>query len=113
MLFGERLPGVLPYALSFAAGNFLYVAMADLIPHLHRGGHAGHGHAAIGVDRSAWRQVVLIGLGIAIVIGALFNALRDGWMDPYTWDAFTRGVERIATTDPSKLSTVAFTALRT
>ena len=63
-----RLPGVLPYALSFAAGNFLYVAMADLIPHLHRGGHAGHGHAAIGVDRSAWRQVVLIGLGIATMV---------------------------------------------
>lgn len=71
LLFGERLPGVLPYALSFAAGNFLYVAMADLIPHLHRGGHAAHGghrHAAIGVDRSAWRQVVLIGLGIATMI---------------------------------------------
>ena len=27
----------LPYVLAFAAGNFLYVAMADLIPDLHRG----------------------------------------------------------------------------
>lgn len=58
LLFGEHLPGVLPYALSFAAGNFLYVAMSDLIPHLHRGG----------IDSNAWRQVVLIALGIATMV---------------------------------------------
>ena len=58
LLFGAWVPGVLPYALSFAAGNFLYVAMSDLIPHLHRGG----------VDRNAVRQVVLIGLGIATMV---------------------------------------------
>jgi zinc and cadmium transporter len=54
LTFGEHLPGVLPYALSFAAGNFLYVAMADLIPHLHQG------HS----DTNAGRQIVLIGLGM-------------------------------------------------
>ena len=58
LLFGRVLPGVLPYALSFAAGNFLYVSMSDLIPHLHRGG----------MDRSAVRQVLLIALGIATMI---------------------------------------------
>lgn len=58
LVFGEYLPGILPYALSFAAGNFLYVAMSDLIPHLHRGG----------IDSNAVRQVVLIALGIATMI---------------------------------------------
>ena len=37
----SRFPNLLPYVLSFAAGNFLYVAMADLIPDLHRGGIRG------------------------------------------------------------------------
>ena len=52
------VPRALPYILAFAAGNFLYVAMADLIPGLHRGT----------VDVGAARQVVLIGAGIATVI---------------------------------------------
>ena len=34
-------PRLLPYVLAFAAGNFLYVAMSDLIPDLHRGGLEG------------------------------------------------------------------------
>ncbi len=58
LLFGEHLPGILPYALSFAAGNFLYVSMSDLIPHLHRGG----------IDSNAFRQVLLIGLGILTMV---------------------------------------------
>ena len=37
----QSLPDVLPYVLAFAAGNFLYIAMADLIPDLHRGGIEG------------------------------------------------------------------------
>jgi zinc and cadmium transporter len=52
---GGLLPQLLPYVLAFAAGNFLYVAMADLIPDLHRGG-AG-----------AARQVLLIGAGVMTV----------------------------------------------
>ena len=32
-----HLPSVLPYVIAFAAGSFLYVAMSDLIPSLHRG----------------------------------------------------------------------------
>jgi len=56
--FGSRVPDVLPFVLAFAAGNFLYVAMADLIPHLHRGE----------LDSSAFRQVILIGLGVLTIV---------------------------------------------
>ena len=55
------VPRALPYILAFAAGNFLYVAMADLIPGLHRGT----------IDVSAVRQVVLIAAGIATVLAAV------------------------------------------
>ena len=58
LLFGSQAPGVVPYVLSFAAGNFLYVAMADLIPTLHRGT----------LDRNAVRQLILIGLGIGTMV---------------------------------------------
>jgi zinc and cadmium transporter len=57
LLFGSKAPDVVPYVLAFAGGNFLYVAMADLIPSLHR----GH------LDRNAVRQVALISLGIATI----------------------------------------------
>ncbi len=52
------VPRALPYILAFAAGNFLYVAMADLIPGLHRGG----------TEVSAARQVVLVGSGVATIM---------------------------------------------
>jgi len=58
LLFGSRVPAAVPYILAFAAGNFLYVAMADLIPTLHRGT----------VDRSAVRQLMLIGAGILTIV---------------------------------------------
>ncbi|HXW07584.1 MAG TPA: ZIP family metal transporter [Vicinamibacterales bacterium] len=58
MLLGSRIiPDLLPYVLSFAAGNFLYVAMADLIPDLHRGGLEG----------GALRQLALIAAGVATI----------------------------------------------
>jgi zinc and cadmium transporter len=44
-----------PYLLCVAAASFLYVAMADLIPDLHSGR----------IDGSAFRQLALVGLGIA------------------------------------------------
>jgi zinc and cadmium transporter len=50
------VPQGLPYVLAFAAGNFLYVAMSDLIPDLHRGNSVG------GV-----RQVLLIAAGIVTI----------------------------------------------
>ncbi len=55
----DRLPGVLPYALTFAAASFLYIAMADLMPDLHRGR----------VDAGAIRQVLLLGAGIVTAFG--------------------------------------------
>jgi zinc and cadmium transporter len=58
LIFGERVPNALPYVLAFAAGNFLYVAMADLIPTLHRGT----------LDRNALRQLLLIALGVATIV---------------------------------------------
>lgn len=58
LLFARSLPALLPYVLAFAAGNFLYVAMADLIPSLHRGG----------LDASAPRQVVLISAGVGTIL---------------------------------------------
>lgn len=53
----QAVPNVLPYVLSFAAGNFLYVAMADLIPDLHRGGVGG----------GPLHQLVLIVAGIVTI----------------------------------------------
>ena len=48
---------LLPYALAFAAASFIYIAVADLIPGLHRR-----------VDmRAGLEQVLFIGLGVAIV----------------------------------------------
>ncbi len=54
LLLGSRMPFIAPYVLAFAAGNFLYVAMADLIPHLHRGES----------ESSGLQQVVLIAFGL-------------------------------------------------
>jgi zinc and cadmium transporter len=49
--------GLLPYALAFAASSFIYVAVADLIPGLHRR-----------VDmRAAVGQIVFIAAGVALV----------------------------------------------
>jgi zinc and cadmium transporter len=54
----------LPFALAVAAASLLYVAVADLIPGLHRRVDA----------RSSVTQVVLIGLGIALIAFAENNA---------------------------------------
>jgi zinc and cadmium transporter len=53
----QRAMGALPYALAFAAAGFLYIAVAGLIPGLHR--RSGPRTSAI--------QVLLIGLGIATI----------------------------------------------
>ena len=54
----DAVPHILPYALVLAASSFLYVAMADLIPDLHKGR----------TDASSLRQIALIGLGILTVV---------------------------------------------
>jgi zinc and cadmium transporter len=58
LLASQSLPDLLPFVLSFAAGSFLYVAMSDLIPDLHRGGLQG-GPA---------KQLLLIGFGILTIV---------------------------------------------
>ena len=54
----HSIPHALPYVLAFAAGNFLYVAMADLIPDLHRGGLEG----------GPVRQLLLIAAGVLTIV---------------------------------------------
>lgn len=59
MLFASQsMPNLLPYVLSFAAGSFLYVAMSDLIPDLHRGG----------LQEGPAKQLLLIGAGILTIV---------------------------------------------
>ena len=58
LLASQTVPMALPYVLAFAAGNFLYIAMADLIPDLHRGN----------VQGGAFRQMALIGAGLVTII---------------------------------------------
>jgi zinc and cadmium transporter len=53
----EQALAALPFALAVAAASLLYVAVADLIPGLHRKVDA----------RSGVTQVLLIGLGIALI----------------------------------------------
>jgi zinc and cadmium transporter len=52
------LPAILPYVLALAAASFLYVAMADLIPGLHRGR----------TDAHSLRQILLIAAGVGSTI---------------------------------------------
>jgi zinc and cadmium transporter len=54
----EVVPRTLPYVLVLAASSFLYVAMADLIPGLHRGR----------TDAGSLRQILLIAAGIATML---------------------------------------------
>ena len=57
LLASDVVPNLLPFVLSFAAGNFLYIAMSDLIPDLHRGG----------VEGGPFRQLLLIVAGVATI----------------------------------------------
>jgi zinc and cadmium transporter len=54
----DATPRLTPYFLAFAVASFLYVAMADLIPDLHRAP----------VDAGAIRQVLLVSAGVATVL---------------------------------------------
>jgi zinc and cadmium transporter len=56
----QQAMGTLPYALAFAAAGFLYIALAGLIPGLHRRADA----------RTSAAQIVLIALGIALIAAA-------------------------------------------
>ena len=62
------LQGVLPYMLAIAASGMIYVAVADLIPGLHKRVELGH----------TAQQVLLIALGVLTVWGA--GTLAEGYM---------------------------------
>ena len=62
----EWVPQINQYVLSVAAAGFLYVAMADLIPDLHRGR----------IDSKTFRQLGLAIAGIGTVVG--LNAVVGG-----------------------------------
>jgi len=50
---------IVPFLLAIAAGNFIYLAMADLIPELH---HEEN-------PRRIWLQLLWVAIGIAIIYG--------------------------------------------
>ncbi len=56
----SRMMGLLPYALALAAAGFLYIAVAGLIPALHRRAD----------PRTSLTQVLLIGLGVGTIAWA-------------------------------------------
>jgi zinc and cadmium transporter len=58
LVFLDMVPRFEPYCLAFATSSFLYVAMSDLIPDLHRGTF----------DDNAVRQVLLVSAGIGTVM---------------------------------------------
>jgi zinc and cadmium transporter len=58
LVASQSIPQAIPYVLSYAAGSFLYVAMADLIPDLHRGG----------IEGGPFKQLLLIGAGILTIV---------------------------------------------
>lgn len=58
LIFLDALPRLEPYFLAVATSSFLYVAMSDLIPDLHRGTF----------DDNPIRQVLLVSAGIVTVM---------------------------------------------
>ena len=56
----RRVLGLLPYALALAAAGFLYIAVAGLIPALHKRAD----------PRTSLTQVALIGLGVGVIAWA-------------------------------------------
>jgi zinc and cadmium transporter len=55
--FLRRLPMLSPHVLAFASASFVYVAMTDLMPEMHRGA----------IDVAPLSQVVLIAAGVLTV----------------------------------------------
>jgi zinc and cadmium transporter len=64
----ESMRDFLPYMLALAASGMIYVAVADLIPGLHKRVELGH----------TAQQVLLIALGVGTVWMA--STLAEGWM---------------------------------
>jgi len=54
----DLVPLLTPYCLALAAASFIYVAMADLIPGLHRGR----------TDAGSMRQILLVAAGVGTIL---------------------------------------------
>jgi zinc and cadmium transporter len=63
LIVGHWVSGMTAALLPMAAGNFIYIAAADLIPELHREGR---------ISTSVW-QVVVVLLGIALMASPLWG----------------------------------------
>jgi len=57
--FGQRFEHLVPFMAAFAAGNFIYLAAADLIPELHHENNP---------RRVVWHTILLI-VGVLIIFG--------------------------------------------
>ncbi len=58
----DSLRSLIPYALAFSASSFLYIALADLIPEMHRKTSL----------KASISQVLLIALGISVIYVSLY-----------------------------------------
>jgi zinc and cadmium transporter len=56
----RQTTAILPYALAFAAAGFLYIALAGLVPDLHRRAE----------PRASILQVISIVAGVVVIAGA-------------------------------------------
>ncbi|MEY3572915.1 MAG: hypothetical protein RJA77_830, partial [Pseudomonadota bacterium] len=65
--------GWLPFVLTVAASNFIYIALSDLIPQLHAQADSHH-HG--GQRKAAWQQPLLMLLGVGLA--ALATSLLHG-----------------------------------
>jgi zinc and cadmium transporter len=62
LLLSTYIEGITVFLLPFAAGNFIYIAGADLIPELHK---------EVKIEKSIM-QLLFFGLGVLIMVGLLF-----------------------------------------
>lgn len=67
ILIGERIEGIIPYALSLTAGFFLYIAMTNLLPEIHNEEKKGY----------AFFESLFLILGI-VVIWLAVNLIPHG-----------------------------------
>jgi zinc and cadmium transporter len=56
--FLEKANQAMPYLLVLASSSFIYIAVSDLIPQMHRRPHW----------QESLRQIVLIAMGVGIVV---------------------------------------------
>jgi zinc and cadmium transporter len=68
LLLGSYVADITLFLVPFAAGSFIYIAIADLIPEMHK---------EVAVSRSLIQFLFFL-LGIAVMLGILFNEGHEG-----------------------------------